>query len=47
VFDSLGEAYADKGDKQKALLNYKKSVQLNPNSQSGKDIIKKLEQPGN
>ncbi|WP_259068946.1 serine hydrolase [Mucilaginibacter sp. X4EP1] len=47
VFDSLGEAYADKGDKQNALLNYKKSVQLNPNSQSGKDIIKKLEQPGN
>ena len=47
VFDSLGEAYADKGDKEKALLNYKKSVQLNPNSQSGKDIIKKLEQPGN
>jgi CubicO group peptidase (beta-lactamase class C family) len=47
VFDSLGEAYNNKGDKQKALLSYKKSVQLNPNSQTGKDIIKKLEQPGN
>jgi CubicO group peptidase (beta-lactamase class C family) len=43
VYDSLGEAYNDAGDKQKALLNYKKSVQLNPDSQSGKDIIKQLE----
>lgn len=44
VYDSLGEAYNDAGDKPNALLNYKKSVQLNPESQAGKEIIKKLEE---
>jgi CubicO group peptidase (beta-lactamase class C family) len=43
VYDSLGEAYNDNGDKAKALLNYKKSVELNPESQSGRDIIRQLE----
>jgi CubicO group peptidase (beta-lactamase class C family) len=43
AYDSLGEAYMTKGDKENALINYKKSLELNPDSQSGKDAIKKLE----
>jgi tetratricopeptide (TPR) repeat protein len=30
VFDSLGEAYALKGDKKNAIVNFKKSLSLNP-----------------
>jgi hypothetical protein len=30
VWDSLGEAYAIKGDKKNAILNFKKSLSLNP-----------------
>lgn len=30
VFDSLGEAYALKGDKKNAILNFKKSLSMNP-----------------
>ncbi|HEY0245101.1 MAG TPA: serine hydrolase, partial [Mucilaginibacter sp.] len=43
VFDSLGEAYYKKGDKQKALINYKRSLQLNPSNQNAKGIIAELE----
>lgn len=30
AFDSLGEAYAGKGDKKNAILNFKKSLGMNP-----------------
>jgi len=30
AFDSLGEAYATKGDKQNAITNFKKSLSMNP-----------------
>jgi len=30
VWDSLGEAYATKGDKKNAILNFKKSLSMNP-----------------
>ena len=30
VWDSLGEGYALKGDKKNAILNFKKSLSLNP-----------------
>ena len=30
VWDSLGEAYALKGDKKNAIANFKKSLSLNP-----------------
>jgi len=43
VYDSLGEAYNKKGDKQKALINYKKSVALDPTNSSAKEIIQGLE----
>jgi CubicO group peptidase (beta-lactamase class C family) len=44
VYDSLGEAYLKQGDKKNALLNYKKSVQYDPENQSAKNIIAGLEQ---
>jgi tetratricopeptide (TPR) repeat protein len=43
VYDSLGEAYAEAGDKKMAILNYKKSLELNPDSESGKRMLIKLE----
>jgi len=42
TYDSLGEAYAAAGDKENAIKNYEKSVQLNPNSPSGNEALKKL-----
>jgi CubicO group peptidase (beta-lactamase class C family) len=41
-YDSLGEAYLASGDKKLALLNYKKSVELDPTNENGKRIIKEL-----
>lgn len=44
VYDSLGEAYFNKGEKAAALLNYKKSLELDPKNEGAREIIKKLEQ---
>jgi tetratricopeptide (TPR) repeat protein len=43
VYDSLGEAYMTAGDNENAIINYKKSVELNSNNQSGIEALKKLE----
>ncbi len=43
VYDSLGEAYAAAGEKEQAVRNYRKSLELNPQSQSGIEALKKLE----
>ena len=43
TFDSLGEAYLAAGDKQKALAIYKCSLKLNPDSESAKQAIEKLQ----
>jgi glyoxylase-like metal-dependent hydrolase (beta-lactamase superfamily II) len=43
TYDSLGEACHSKGDKQKALKLYRKSVELNPANENGKKIIGQLE----
>jgi cytochrome c-type biogenesis protein CcmH/NrfG len=43
VFDSLGEAYNIAGNKEKALLNYKRSLQLDPTNTTAKTIIADLE----
>lgn len=40
--DSLGEAYARKGEKENAILSYEKSVKLNPDNSNGIDVLKKL-----
>ncbi|MEI8046520.1 MAG: tetratricopeptide repeat protein [Bacteroidota bacterium] len=42
TYDSLGEAYIAAGEKELAIRNYEKSLQLNPNSQSGIEALKKL-----
>ncbi|SEM61252.1 Beta-lactamase [Mucilaginibacter gossypiicola] len=43
VFDSLGEAYYNQGNKPLALLNYKKSLQLDPANDNAKKIIIELD----
>jgi tetratricopeptide (TPR) repeat protein len=42
VYDSLGEAYMKQGEKELAIENYQKSLELNPGNQNGKDMLKKL-----
>jgi tetratricopeptide (TPR) repeat protein len=42
VYDSLGEAYMKKGENELAIENYQKSIELNPNNENGKDMLKKL-----
>ena len=42
VYDSYGEALLIKGDKEKAIENYKKSVQLHPGNENGKKVLKEL-----
>ena len=43
TYDSLGEAYAEAGEKELAIKNYKRSLELNPKSQGGIDALKRLE----
>ena len=43
TFDSLGEAYLAAGHKQKALASYKSALKLNPDSESAKQAIEKLQ----
>ena len=42
VYDSLGEAYMNNGDKELAIANYKKSLELNPGNEGGATMLKKL-----
>jgi tetratricopeptide (TPR) repeat protein len=42
VYDSLGEAYAKVGQKDLAIQNYEKSLQLNPKNQNAVERLKKL-----
>lgn len=44
AYDSLGEGYMLSGDKENAITNYQKSVELNPNNENGKEMLKKLKQ---
>ena len=43
TWDSLAEAYMDKGDKELAIKNYKKSLELNPSNTNAVTQLKKLE----
>ena len=45
VYDSLGEAYMDNGDKQLAIENYRKSLQLDPANKNAPEMLKKLMAP--
>jgi cytochrome c-type biogenesis protein CcmH/NrfG len=42
VYDSLGEAYLKDGQKELAIQNYEKSVQLDPQNQNAVQMLKKL-----
>jgi hypothetical protein len=42
VYDSLGEAYMKSGNKDLAILNYKKSLKLNPDNSNAVKKLKKL-----
>ena len=42
VYDSLGEAYMVNGDKELAIKNYSKSVELNPKNTGAVEALKKL-----
>jgi CubicO group peptidase (beta-lactamase class C family) len=43
VYDSLGEAYLANGEKELAITNYKKSLELNPKNNNAVEVLKKLE----
>lgn len=43
VYDSYGEALVKTGKINKAIMNYKKALMLNPNSESSKEMLKKLQ----
>ena len=42
TYDSLGEAYMIAGEKELAIKNYEKSVELNPKNEGGIGALKKL-----
>jgi len=42
VYDSLGEAYMEKGEKELAIKYYEKSIELNPDNEGGKEKLKEL-----
>jgi predicted alpha/beta superfamily hydrolase len=42
AYDSLGEAYMKSGNTSLAIFNYKKSIELNPHNEGGKEMLKKL-----
>jgi hypothetical protein len=45
VYDSLGEAYMDSGDKPQAIANYQKSLQLNPKNTGAVKMLQKIAAP--
>jgi CubicO group peptidase (beta-lactamase class C family) len=44
TYDSLGEAYMVNGDKELAIKNYQKSIELNPKNDNGIQMLKKLQE---
>lgn len=44
TYDSLAEAYMKKGDKELAVKNYKKSLELNPKNKNAVEKLKELEE---
>jgi tetratricopeptide (TPR) repeat protein len=45
VYDSLGEAYMDDGNKPLAIVNYQKSLQLNPKNGGAVKMLQTLKAP--
>ena len=45
AYDSMGEAYLQAKDSIKALQNYEKSLQMNPDNFHAEDVIEKIKNP--
>jgi glyoxylase-like metal-dependent hydrolase (beta-lactamase superfamily II) len=43
AFDSLGEVYSRRGDKEKAIQNFEKSLELNPDNRNAAQQLKSLQ----
>jgi len=43
AYDSLGEAYLKAGENELATKNYEKSLELNPNDENARKILKQLQ----
>jgi len=41
-FDSLADAYAARGDKELAIKNYQRAVELDPTNETAKELLEKL-----
>ena len=42
VFDSLGEACMRAGDRESAILNYRKALELDPESRNAAEMLERL-----
>jgi tetratricopeptide (TPR) repeat protein len=42
VYDSLGEAYAKAGNRELAVQNYKRAIELDPTNRNAIDVVKRL-----
>lgn len=42
AYDSLGEAFMKTGEKDLAIKNYEKSLELNPNNDNAKKMLENL-----
>jgi D-alanyl-D-alanine-carboxypeptidase/D-alanyl-D-alanine-endopeptidase len=42
TYDSLAEAYMERGDREAAIQNYRKSLALNPDNTNAVQMLKKL-----
>lgn len=45
TYDSLGEAYMNINERELAIRNFKKSLELNPKNTNAIEMLKKLEKP--
>jgi CubicO group peptidase (beta-lactamase class C family) len=45
TYDSLAEAYMNNNERELAITNFRKSLELNPNNTSASENLKKLEKP--
>ena len=44
VYDSLGEAYKSAGERELAIQNYRKSLEMNPKNENAAKALKELDQ---
>jgi tetratricopeptide (TPR) repeat protein len=47
VYDSLGEAYLANGERDPAITNYRKSLELNPQNTNARNVLEKIDRVKN